>query len=86
MFDVILGSTWLEMLKEHWEKYGLFSSEIWLGHSDTKMRYYRRIELDVKYKYSYEFDAKYGIQVLTPNSLFKLLTYILHVSLKTKQS
>lgn len=58
MFDVILGSTWLEVFKEYWQKYGLFDSEIWLGHSDTKMRYYRRIELDVKFKYSYEFDGQ----------------------------
>lgn len=58
MPDVILGSTWLETLKEYWNRGTLYNSEIWLGHSDTKMRYYRRIELDVKFRYSYEFDGK----------------------------
>jgi hypothetical protein len=51
MCDLILGSTWLEVLKTEWQKYGVFDSEIWLGHSDTSMRYYRRIESDAKYKY-----------------------------------
>jgi hypothetical protein len=39
--DLLLGSTWLEVLKTNWQSSGLFSSEIWLGHSDTKMLYYR---------------------------------------------
>jgi hypothetical protein len=58
MFDVLHGSTWLEVLKNYWQKYGLFHSEIWLGHSDTKMRYYRRLELDLKFKFSFEFDGQ----------------------------
>lgn len=58
MSDVILGSTWLEKFKEYWERGSLFKSEIWLGHSDTKMRYLRRVELDVEFKYSYEFDGQ----------------------------
>lgn len=58
MCDLLLGSTWLELFKEYWQKHGLFKSEIWLGHSDTSLRYYRRLELDIKYKYAYEFDGK----------------------------
>jgi hypothetical protein len=58
MCDLLLGSTWLELFKEYWQKHGLFKSEIWLGHSDNNLRYYRRLELDIKYKYAYEFDGK----------------------------
>lgn len=58
MIDLLHGSTWLELFKEYWAKYGVFRSEIWIGHSDTKLRYYRRLELDIKFKYSFEFDGK----------------------------
>lgn len=67
MCDLLLGSTWLELLKDYWQKHGLFKSEIWLGHSDNDLRFYRRTVLDVKYKYAYEFDGKlWDSSVLTP--------------------
>lgn len=67
MCDLLLGSTWLELLKDYWQKHGVFKSEIWLGHSDTGQRYYRRLELDVKFRYSYEFDGElWDSSVLTP--------------------
>lgn len=56
--DIIVGSTWLEHFKDHWGKHKLFSSEIWLGHADNHQRFHRRTEIDVKFKYSYEFDGK----------------------------
>jgi hypothetical protein len=56
--DILHGSTWLEYFKSHWSKEGLFKSEIWLGHSDTKMRYFRRLLPETKFKYSYDFDGK----------------------------
>lgn len=56
--DILVGSTWFEHLKEHWSKRGLFDSEIWLGHADNHLRFHRRNEIDIKYKYSYEFDGK----------------------------
>jgi hypothetical protein len=56
--DLLVGSTWLELLKDNWKSSGLFKGEIWLGHADQDMRFYRRIELDLKFDYSYEFDGK----------------------------
>lgn len=56
--DLLHGSTWLELFKENWQKYGLFNSEIWLGHGDQNLRFYRRLELDKRFKYSFEFDGK----------------------------
>jgi hypothetical protein len=56
--DLLVGSTWLEHLKEFWSKGKLFSSEIWLGHADQHLRFYRRLELEEKYDFSYEFDGK----------------------------
>lgn len=56
--DIIVGSTWFETLKEQWGKRNLFSSEIWLGHADNHQRFHRRTEIDIKFKYSYEFDGK----------------------------
>jgi hypothetical protein len=56
--DIIVGSTWFEHLKEYWGKRELFSSEIWLGHADQHLRYHRRTEFDLKFKFSYEFDGK----------------------------
>lgn len=56
--DILVCSTWLEKLKDYWGAFGLFQSEIWLGHADQNMRYLRRVELDVKFKYAFEFDGK----------------------------
>jgi hypothetical protein len=58
MTDILIGSTWYEYIKSFWGKNLLFKSEIWLGHSDVGMGFYRRNELDIKFKYSYEFDGK----------------------------
>jgi hypothetical protein len=71
MSDAIFGSTWLEVLKTYWQAHGLFKSEIWLGHSDTKMRYYRRMELDQKFKYSYEFDGQVWDSSVLPELIIK---------------
>jgi hypothetical protein len=56
--DILIGSTWFEHLKEYWSKRKLFTSEIWLGHADQHLRFHRRTELDLRFKYSYDFDGK----------------------------
>jgi hypothetical protein len=84
MCDVILGSTWLEVLKNYWQAHGLFKSEIWLGHSDTKMRYYRRLELDVRYKYSYEFDGQVWDSSVLPQLVIKAFNIYASCFVKSK--
>jgi hypothetical protein len=69
--DILHGSTWLEYFKSYWSKEGLFKSEIWLGHSDTKMRYFRRLVPETKFKYSYDFDGKEWDSSVVPAIIVK---------------
>jgi hypothetical protein len=56
--DILVASTWFEHIKAYWGANKLFKSEIWLGHADQHLRFYRRLELDIKFKFSYDFDGK----------------------------
>jgi hypothetical protein len=58
MSDIIINSTWWELFKSYWNVDDLKASDIWLGHTDAHLGWYRRLELVSKYKYGFEADGK----------------------------
>lgn len=56
-FDVLHQSTFFEHWKSFWRSSDMNSSEIWLGHSDAHLRWYRRFDIHNKHRFVYEFDG-----------------------------
>jgi hypothetical protein len=58
MADILINSTWWEFFKNHWDFEDLNQSDLWLGHTDAHLGWYRRLKLVKNFKFSLEADGK----------------------------